>query len=123
MTSRFGAPIPVTKTSAFSRSHKAEMKNFLSRKKWAMPGARYPGTVLAAQKSVTRRSDDFRSRRTRSRRVAEHGEREAAVGRARLRRDRGRRRAAVRRSRATLRLLALILLLLRLRDGRFEGEY
>ena len=68
VTSRFGAPIPVTKTSAFSRSHKEEVKNFLSRKKWAMPGARYPGTVLAAQKSVTCGSDEWRSRRTRRRR-------------------------------------------------------
>ena len=44
VTSRFGAPLPVKKTSAFSRSHKEELKNFLSRKKWALPGARYPGT-------------------------------------------------------------------------------
>ena len=43
-------------------------ENFLSRKKWAMPGARYPGIELAAQKSVTRRSDDCRSQRTRRRR-------------------------------------------------------
>ena len=29
---------------------KEEESNFPSRKKWAMPGARYPGTVLAARK-------------------------------------------------------------------------
>ena len=29
------------------------MSNFPSRKKWAMPGARYPGTVLAARKVRT----------------------------------------------------------------------
>ena len=40
---------------------KEDMSKFLSRKKWAMPGARFPGTVLAAQKSVTCESDECRS--------------------------------------------------------------
>ena len=35
------------------KKEKEEMSNFPSRKKWAMPGARYPGTVLAARKVRT----------------------------------------------------------------------
>ena len=49
---------------AEARRWKREMRNFLSRKKWAMTGARYPGIELAAQKSVTRMQKAQRRRAT-----------------------------------------------------------
>ena len=42
------------------KKEKEEMSNFPSRKKWAMPGARYPGTVLAAREVRTWRMQTTR---------------------------------------------------------------